>query len=117
MLEWFSERATTVVVLVGQYLRGADVSPRGHPGDGAAEVQVYAMGVFEPSIFPSLTKEEVSGPRLLSEIAEQTGGRAFSASSVRHDFMPSVERWERKFENERLEVAAVQLSRKNMFRV
>jgi Ca-activated chloride channel homolog len=45
-----------------------------------AEVQVYAMGVFEPSIFPSLTKEEVSGPRLLSEIAEQTGGRAFSAS-------------------------------------
>ena len=46
----------------------------------AAEVQVYAMGVFEPSVLPSLTKEEVSGPRLLSEIAEQTGGRAFSAS-------------------------------------
>ena len=45
-----------------------------------AEVQVYAMGVFEPSIFPRLTKEEVSGPRLLSELAEQTGGRAFSAS-------------------------------------
>jgi len=45
-----------------------------------ADVQVYAMGVFEPSIFPSLTKEEVSGPRLLSELAEQTGGRAFSAS-------------------------------------
>jgi Ca-activated chloride channel homolog len=45
-----------------------------------AEVQVYAMGVFEPSILPILTKEEVSGPRLLSEIAEQTGGRAFSAS-------------------------------------
>jgi len=45
-----------------------------------ADVQVYAMGVFEPSIFPGLTKEEVSGPRLLSELAEQTGGRAFSAS-------------------------------------
>lgn len=45
-----------------------------------AEVQVYAMGIFEPTLFPSLTKEEVSGPRLLSEIAEQTGGRAFTAS-------------------------------------
>lgn len=45
-----------------------------------ADVQVYAMGVFEPSIFPGFTKEEVSGPRLLSELAEQTGGRAFSAS-------------------------------------
>jgi Ca-activated chloride channel family protein len=47
-----------------------------------ADVQVYAMGVFEPSIFPGLTKEEVSGPRLLSELAEQTGGRAFSASDA-----------------------------------
>jgi len=45
-----------------------------------ADVQVYAMGVFEPSIFSGLTKEEISGPRLLSELAEQTGGRAFSAS-------------------------------------
>jgi Ca-activated chloride channel homolog len=45
-----------------------------------AEVQVYAMGIFEPSIFPGLSKEEVTGPRLLSEIAEQTGGRAFTAS-------------------------------------
>jgi VWFA-related protein len=45
-----------------------------------ADVQIYAMGVFEPSLFPALTREEVSGPRLLSELAEQTGGRAFSAS-------------------------------------
>jgi Ca-activated chloride channel family protein len=45
-----------------------------------ADVQVYAMGVFEPSILPHFTTEEVSGPRLLSELAEQTGGRAFSAS-------------------------------------
>jgi Ca-activated chloride channel family protein len=45
-----------------------------------ADVQVYAMGIFEPSIIPALTTAEVSGPRLLSELAEQTGGRAFSAS-------------------------------------
>ena len=35
--------ATTVVVASGQYLRGQDVVPRGHPGDGRAEVQVYAV--------------------------------------------------------------------------
>jgi hypothetical protein len=35
--------ATTVVVASGQYLRGLDVVPRGHPGDGRAEVQVYAV--------------------------------------------------------------------------
>jgi YegS C-terminal NAD kinase beta sandwich-like domain len=40
---WFSGRATTVVVANGQFLRGTDVVPRGHPGDGWAEVQVYAL--------------------------------------------------------------------------
>jgi VWFA-related protein len=45
-----------------------------------ADVQIYAMGVFEPSLSFGLTPEEVSGPRLLSEIATQTGGRAFSAA-------------------------------------
>jgi Ca-activated chloride channel homolog len=45
-----------------------------------ADVQVYAMGVFEPVLSFGLSKEEVSGPHLLSELAEQTGGRAFSAT-------------------------------------
>jgi diacylglycerol kinase family enzyme len=27
----------------GQYLRGFDLSPRGHPGDGVAEAQLYAL--------------------------------------------------------------------------
>ena len=40
---WFRGHATTVVVASGQFLRGADVVPRGHPGDGWAEVQVYAL--------------------------------------------------------------------------
>ncbi len=35
--------ATGVVVASGQYLRGADLVPRGHPGDGRAEIQVYAV--------------------------------------------------------------------------
>ena len=35
--------ATAVVVASGQYLRGSDLVPRGHPGDGRAEIQVYAV--------------------------------------------------------------------------
>jgi len=45
-----------------------------------ADVQIYAMGVFEPVITSLLTPEEISGPRLLSEITSQTGGRAFAAA-------------------------------------
>jgi len=54
----------------------------------AADVQVYAMGVFEPVLSLGLTPEEISGPRLLSDIANQTGGRAFSA--VLMSDLPSV---------------------------
>jgi len=53
-----------------------------------ADVQIFAMGVFEPSILLGMSKEEVSGPRLLSELAEQTGGRAFGASDSND--LPSV---------------------------
>jgi hypothetical protein len=40
----FDAPATTVVVANGQFLRGLDVVPRGHPGDGRCEVQVYSLG-------------------------------------------------------------------------
>jgi YegS C-terminal NAD kinase beta sandwich-like domain len=39
--------ATTVVIANGQFLDGLDVVPRGHPGDGRIEVQVYALGPGE----------------------------------------------------------------------
>ena len=42
--QWYAGPATTVVVVNGQFLRTADLVPRGHPGDGWAEVQVYALG-------------------------------------------------------------------------
>jgi Ca-activated chloride channel family protein len=45
-----------------------------------ADVQIYAMGVFEPGLPFRLAPEIISGPKLLSEIATQTGGRAFSAA-------------------------------------
>jgi len=35
--------ATTILVAVGEFLRGHDIVPRGHPGDGRAETQVYAL--------------------------------------------------------------------------
>lgn len=47
-----------------------------------AGVQIYAMGVFEPLGPLGLSLEEQRGPRLLSTISEQTGGRAFAASSL-----------------------------------
>jgi Ca-activated chloride channel homolog len=53
-----------------------------------ADVEVYAMGVFDPLASLMLTPEEVSGPRLLSEIATQTGGRAYAASMASD--LPSV---------------------------
>jgi VWFA-related protein len=45
-----------------------------------ADVQIYAMGVFETGLSFGLAPEQISGPKLLSEIATQTGGRAFSAA-------------------------------------
>ncbi len=45
-----------------------------------ADVQIYAMGVFEPTLSFGLSPEEISGPKLLSEISSQTGGRAFAAA-------------------------------------
>jgi hypothetical protein len=35
--------ATTVVVASGQFFDGLDVVPRGHPGDGRIEIQVYSL--------------------------------------------------------------------------
>src|SRR6266404_1014106 len=40
-----------------------------------ADVQIYAIGIFEPASSRGRTPEELSGPSLLTEIAEQTGGR------------------------------------------
>ncbi len=59
-----------------------------------ADVQIYAMGVFEPTLSfglgglggasgGKLGVAEMDGPRLLSTIAEQTGGRALAATNLR----------------------------------
>jgi VWFA-related protein len=47
-----------------------------------ADVQVYAIGIFEPMGSRGRTAEELSGPGLLTEIAEQTGGRHFPVDNL-----------------------------------
>jgi len=47
-----------------------------------ADVQIYAIGIFEPASSRSRTSEELAGPALLSEIAEQTGGREYQVDNL-----------------------------------
>lgn len=47
-----------------------------------ADVQIYAIGIFEPIHARGRTAEELSGPGLLSEMAEQTGGRHFAIENL-----------------------------------
>ena len=47
-----------------------------------ADVQIYAIGIFEPVASRGRTAEEMSGPGLLQEISEQTGGRAFGVENT-----------------------------------
>ena len=46
------------------------------------DVIIYAIGIFEPMASRNRTAEEMSGPGLLSEVAEQTGGRHFPVDNL-----------------------------------
>jgi hypothetical protein len=65
--------ATTVVVASGQYLRGNDVVPRGHPGDGRAEVQVYAVARGQRAGVRSRLPQGVHLPH--PDVTQTTGRR------------------------------------------
>lgn len=47
-----------------------------------ADVQIYGIGIFEPIGSRGRTAEELAGPGLLSEMAEQTGGRQFAVENL-----------------------------------
>jgi len=47
-----------------------------------ADVQIYAIGIYESSGARNRTPEETSGPALLTEIAEQTGGRQYEVDNL-----------------------------------
>ncbi|HWG59151.1 MAG TPA: VWA domain-containing protein [Candidatus Acidoferrales bacterium] len=46
-----------------------------------ADVQIYAIGLYDPYRC-SLTPEECSGPSLLTDLTQMTGGRTFAVSSL-----------------------------------
>ena len=46
------------------------------------DVQMYAIGIFEPVGSRGRTPEEMSGPGMLSDLAEQTGGRNYSVENL-----------------------------------
>jgi len=47
-----------------------------------ADSQIYAIGIYEPVASRSRTAEELAGPGLLTDIAEQTGGRQYAVENL-----------------------------------
>jgi len=47
-----------------------------------ADVQIFAIGIFESAGGRGRTPEEAAGPGLLNELAEQTGGREYAVDNV-----------------------------------
>lgn len=47
-----------------------------------SDVQIYAIGIFEPLSSRGRTAEELAGPGLLTEVAETTGGRQFPVENL-----------------------------------
>ena len=47
-----------------------------------ADTQIYAIGIYEPIGSRSRTAEELAGPGLLTDIAEQTGGRQYAVENL-----------------------------------
>jgi diacylglycerol kinase family enzyme len=71
--------ASAVVVASGQHLRGLDVAPRGHPGDGRLEVQVYALARGERRAMRGrlATASHLPHPRI-----HTTGGRRVEVTAT-----------------------------------
>jgi len=47
-----------------------------------SDVQLYAIGIYDPIGFRNRTPEEMNGPSLLTELTEMTGGRAFPVENL-----------------------------------
>ena len=54
-----------------------------------SDVQVYAMGIFDPEdVAAKHSAEEQDGPRLLEELADETGGREYPVANLND--LPSI---------------------------
>src|ERR1700733_5973190 len=47
-----------------------------------SDVQVYAIGIYEPLASRGRTPEEMGGPSMLRELSEQTGGKDFAVDNL-----------------------------------
>lgn len=47
-----------------------------------SDVQIYAIGIYEPTTSRGRTVEESNGPGLLTDLAEQTGGRQYQVENL-----------------------------------
>jgi VWFA-related protein len=47
-----------------------------------SDVQIYALGIFDPWEIRSQVPEEEAGPRLLGDVAKQSGGRLFEIKDL-----------------------------------
>jgi hypothetical protein len=79
--------ATTVVVATGQWLRGFDLVPRGHPGDGRAEVQAYWLRRPERRHMRNrlLTGTHIPHPRIVTRTAAEIDVRTERAVQLEID--------------------------------
>lgn len=87
--ELFSGPATTVVIANGQFVEGADLVPRGHPGDGRLEVQVYTLtpGERAPMRRRLPTGSHLPHPRILA-----TSGRVIEIDGLTRPWPVTVDR-------------------------
>ena len=46
-----------------------------------ADVQLYAIGIYEAVGYRNRTQEELNGPSLLTELTDMTGGRTFTVDN------------------------------------
>jgi VWFA-related protein len=53
-----------------------------------SDLELYAMGIFDPEDAPKHSLEEQHGPQLLEELADETGGREYPVTSL--DDLPSI---------------------------
>ena len=83
--------ATSLVVMNGQYIRGLDVSPRGHPGDGVAEAQLYALppGARRAMRARLVTGSHLPHPAITIRRARQVLVRATRPAALEIDGTPA----------------------------
>ncbi len=83
-------RATGIVVANGQFLRGLDIVPRGHPGDGRVEVQTYALAPGEraPMRGRLATGTHVPHPRIVERSGRTVDLAASSPMPLEVDGVP-----------------------------